>query len=136
MNDNIKTPRLKNLETYMLTHNRSNTYKVLLYSDLNKAQIYKMPCRDSPQREVEILMSFDYLNVFKPNENFLSKIEDKNIFMWEKNYLVLKQMMKSKNILQNMVLMILNSHLLTVKKTFISCYTKNIFLFKNMIIQH
>ena len=58
--------------------------------------------------KIEILMSFDYLNVFRPNEhtedyhigklnnaNFLFKIEDKKIFTWEKNYLVLKQMMKS-----------------------------------------
>ena len=40
---------------------------VLLFSALNKAQIYKMPHRDSPHHEIEILMSFDYLNVFKPN---------------------------------------------------------------------
>ena len=44
-------------------------------------------------------MSFDYLHVFGPDENnkdgnFLFKIEDKNIFTWEKAYLVLKQMMK------------------------------------------
>ena len=63
---------------------------VLLFTDLNKAQIYKMLYRDSPHREIEILMSFDYLNVFRPNEhtedyyirkpnneNFLFKIEDK-----------------------------------------------------------
>ena len=45
--------------------------------------------RDSPHLEIEILMSFDYLNVFRPNEHtedyhtrkpnnaiFLFKIED------------------------------------------------------------
>ena len=53
----------------MLTHNRFNTYLVLIFSDLNKAQIYKMPNRISPHQEIEILMSFDYLNVFKPNEH-------------------------------------------------------------------
>ena len=81
---------LNNPETYVLTHNRFNTYMVLLYSDLNKTQIYKMPYRDSPHQEIEILMSFYYLNVFKRNEhtedyhirkpnveNFLFKIEDK-----------------------------------------------------------
>ena len=42
---------------------------VLLFSDLNKGQIDKMPYRDSPHHEIEILMSFDYLNVFEPNEH-------------------------------------------------------------------
>ena len=91
MNDKIKTPGLSNPESYVLTHNRFNTYMVLLFIDLNKAQIYKMPYRDSPHHENEILMSFDYLRLFRPNEhsedyhirkpndeNFLFKVEDKN----------------------------------------------------------
>ena len=71
MNEEIvlETPELNNPETHVLTHKRFNTYMVLIFSDLNKAQIYKMPCRDSPHHEIEILMSFDYLNVFKPNEH-------------------------------------------------------------------
>ena len=90
MNDKIKTPRLNNLETYVLQHVKFFTYMVLLFTDLNKAQIYKMPCRDSPHHEIEILMKFDYLNVFRPNEHtevyyirkpniesFPFKIEDK-----------------------------------------------------------
>ena len=89
-------------EIYVLTDNRFNNYMVLTFTDLNKAQIYKIPYRDSPHHEIEILMSFDYLQLFRPNEhirdpnneNFLFKIEDKKIFMWEKNYLVLKQLMK------------------------------------------
>ena len=106
MNDKIKTPGLSNPESYVLTHSRINTYMVLLFSDLNKTQIYKIPYRDSPHHEIEILLSFDYLCLFKPyehtedchirkpnNENFLFKIEDKKIFMWENNYLVLKQTM-------------------------------------------
>ena len=49
-----------------------------------------MPYRNSPHQKIEILMSFNYLNVFKPNEhkedyrtrkpndqNFLFEIEDK-----------------------------------------------------------
>ena len=49
-----------------------------------------MPYRDSPHHEIEMLMSFDYLNLFRPKEhtedyhirkpnnaNFLFKIEDK-----------------------------------------------------------
>ena len=55
--------------------------------------------------------------------------------MWEKNYLVSKKMMKLKKILQNMDLTMLISHLLTVKKTFTSCYIENIFLFKNKKIR-
>ena len=98
MNDNIKTPGLNNPESYVLTHNRFNTYMVLFFSDLNKAQFYKMPYRDSPHREIEILMSFDYVWLFRPNEhnedyyirkrndkNFLIKIEDqKYIHVGEK----------------------------------------------------
>ena len=71
---------------------------VLIFSDLNKAQFYKVPYKDSPHHEIEILMSFDYLNVFKPNqhtedyhirkpndETFVFEIGDrKYIFIWEK----------------------------------------------------
>ena len=93
----LKTPGLNNPESYVLTHNRFNTYLVLIFSDLNKAQIYKMPYRDSPHHEIEILMSFDYLNVFGPDEdnkdgNFLFEVEDKkyvhvgeNLFSFETN---------------------------------------------------
>ena len=49
---------LDNPEVYMLTDNRFNTYVVLIFSDLNKAQIYKKPYRDSPHREIEIIISF------------------------------------------------------------------------------
>ena len=54
---------------------------LLLFSDLNKAQIYKMSYRHSPpHHEIEIPLSFDYLNVFKLNkhtEDFLIEIGDK-----------------------------------------------------------
>ena len=69
-----------------------------------------MPYRDCPHNEIEILMSFDYLNVFKPNEhtedchnkkpndeNFLFEIGNKmyfyvgvKIFSFEKNVLLVK----------------------------------------------
>ena len=101
---------MNNPETSVLTDNRFNTYMVLPFSDLNKAQIYKMPHRDSPHHEIEILMSFDYLNVFKSNEHtednhirkpnnefFLFKIEDKkyihvgeNLFSFETNDAIVK----------------------------------------------
>ena len=49
MNANLenKTPGLNNPETYVLTHNRFNTYMVLIFTDLKKAQVYKIPYRDS-----------------------------------------------------------------------------------------
>ena len=92
---NIKTPGLNNLGTYVL---KCNTYLVLIFTDLNKAQIYKMPYRNSSHQEIDILKSFDYLNVFKPNEhtedyhirrpnneNFLFEIGDKKyIYVGEK----------------------------------------------------
>ena len=124
----------------MLTQDRINTYFVLLFTDSKKAQIYKLPYRNSSQREIEILMSFDYLHVFgldenKKDGNFLFEIEKKYILMWEKNYLVLKQTMILKNIFHNMVITMLNSHLIAVKKTFTSCYIKNTFLLKNIKIR-
>ena len=98
MNDNLeKTPELNNPETYVLTHNRFNTYMVLIFSDLKKAQIYKIPYRNSPLQEIEIVMSFDYQHVFGPDENnkdgnFLFEIGDKkyvhvgeNLFSFETN---------------------------------------------------
>ena len=145
----IKTLELLNTETFVLTHNRFNTCMVLIFSDLNKAQSYKMPCRVGSRDELDMVMSFSYLNVFNPNEhtedyhvrkptdeNFLFEIEDKKIFMWEKKYLVLKQMMKLKNIFQNSVLTMSNSHMLMVRTTFTNCYIENRFLFKNMKLQY
>ena len=84
---------LDNPGTYVLTNNRFINYVVLIFTDLKKAQIYKIPYRDSPHREIEILMSFDYLHLFRPiehgvdydirkpnDENFLFKIEDKKYY--------------------------------------------------------
>ena len=65
----IKTPGLNNFENYVLTHNRFITYLVLIFSDLNETQLYKMPYRDSPHHEVEIILSFNHLILFKPNEH-------------------------------------------------------------------
>ena len=64
MNDEIKTPGLNNPETQVLTHNRVNTYRVLIFTDIKKAQIYKIPYRNSPHQEIAIVMSFDYLHFF------------------------------------------------------------------------
>ena len=80
----LKTPGLNNPETYVLTHNRFNTYMVLSFTDLKKAQIYKMLYRNSPHQEIEKVMSFDYLHLFGLDENnkdgnFLFEIEKKKI---------------------------------------------------------
>ena len=64
-----ETSELSNPETYVLTHNRFITCLVLLPSDLNKAEIYKMPYRDSSHDEIGIVMSLKYLNLFEPNEH-------------------------------------------------------------------
>ena len=71
---------------------------VLIFNDLNKAQIYKKPYRDSSHHEIEIVMSFNCLNVFKTIEHtedyhirkpndvvFRFQIEDKkDIYVGEK----------------------------------------------------
>ena len=85
-----KTIRLNSPETYVLTDNRFNIYMVLIFTDFKKAQIYKIPYRNSPHQKIEILMSFDYLHFVRPNEhsedyrvrkphneNCLFEIEDK-----------------------------------------------------------
>ena len=74
----------------MLTHNRIITHLVLIFSNLNKAQIYKMPYRGSPYHDFEKVMIYICSNVFKPiehkedyvitkpnNENFPFEIGDK-----------------------------------------------------------
>ena len=60
---------LNNPETCVLTDNGFNVYMVLIFTDLKKAQIFKLPYRNSPHRKIEILMSFDYLHLFRPNEH-------------------------------------------------------------------
>ena len=83
---------------------------ILIFSDLNKAQIYEMPYRDSPHHEHDTHMSFHYLKLFKPNEhtedyhirepngeNFLFHVKEKEyVCLGDKaiNEIVLKQMKK------------------------------------------
>ena len=75
---------LNNPETYVLTDIRFNNYMVLTFSDSNKAQIYKIPYRYSPHLEIEILMSFEYLHLFRPNEHtedyYIRKPNNENFF--------------------------------------------------------
>ena len=86
MNDKIETPGLSNLESYVLKYAGFNTYMVVVFTDLNKAHIYKMPYRDSPHQEIEILMSFDYLHLFRPNEHtedYHIRKTNKEIFLFQ-----------------------------------------------------
>ena len=72
---------------------------VLIFSDSNKLQTYKNPDRESPNHEIEEIMSSNSLNLPKPkkyteDKNFLFESEDKQHFLREKFQLVLKQMIK------------------------------------------
>ena len=53
-----KTAGLNNPENCVLKHNRFITYMVLIFSDSNKAQVNKMPYRDSPHQKIEIVYEF------------------------------------------------------------------------------
>ena len=64
-----KTPVLTDTETYVLLHNIFITYLVLIFTDLNKAKIFKIPYKDSPNYGIEIVMSFSYLNLLKAKEH-------------------------------------------------------------------
>ena len=86
----IKTSALKKPEAYILTHNRLKIYMLLIYDGLNKAQIYKLQCRVSPYKEIETLTSFDYLNVFKPNEltdHYLNRVANNENFLFDVKYI-------------------------------------------------
>ena len=78
----FKTPGLINPKHYVLTDITFNTNMVLIFSDINEGQIYKMRYKDNPHFEIEKVMSFDSLNVFKPNEQtedyHIRKPNDKN----------------------------------------------------------
>ena len=81
-----RTPGLINPETYVLTHNHFTTFRVLIFNDLIKAQIYKVPYRDSPHHDIEKVMFSNHLNLFKPNEHtedyYIRKSNDE-IFLFE-----------------------------------------------------
>ena len=100
MDDKIKRNYTwkNNHEIQTLADNRFKSYMVLIFSDSNKAQIYKKPHRDSVHPEIGIQMNFKNLNLFqqyehtedyhirKPNDKiFYSKLKIKKIIMWEKN---------------------------------------------------
>ena len=63
-----RTPGLNNPETHVLTHNRLNTYLVLIFTDLKKTQTYKIPYRNSHHQEIDIVTKIDYQHLFKPIE--------------------------------------------------------------------
>ena len=80
----LKTPVLNNPETYVITHNRFNTYMVLIFDDLKKAQISKMPYKNSPHQEIEkvliICMCSGRMKVTEMRIFYL-KLRIKNIFI-------------------------------------------------------
>ena len=58
---------------------------VLIFSNSNKTQVYKMPCRKGPHHETEILMNPNYLNLLKPNEHpedfYNRRLNDKKLLL-------------------------------------------------------
>ena len=48
---------MNNPETYVLTHIGFTTFLVLIFTDLNKAQILKMQKRDNPHHEINYIPS-------------------------------------------------------------------------------
>ena len=141
MNDNLeKTPGLNNPETYVLTHNRFITYMVLIFADLKKAQIYKMPYRNSPHQEIEIVMSFDYLHVFGPDEdnkdgNFLFEIEDKKYVHVGENLFSFETSDEIKDYFSEHGNNVVKYTYAYGKENIYFMLHKNIFLFKNMKIR-
>ena len=122
---------------------------VSIFTDLKKAQLYKMPYRNSPHQEIEMVTKIDYQHLFKPfdlvkktharivnDENFLFKIEDKKyFFLLEKMYIILKQLMILMNVFQKPVIMMLNILLLSLKKIYITWQIRSILLVKNLKIR-
>ena len=147
-NHDIETPGLNNPETYVLTNNRLNTNMVSISSDLNKAPIYKMPYRNSPHDEIEIVMKFNYLNVFKPDEHtedyHIRKPNDEN-FLFEsgdKKYIYVGEKVfsfETNDIIVNYSLDLgftdIKFPYAYVEENVYFMLIKNIFLFKNMTLQ-
>ena len=93
-----------------------------------------MPYRDSPYQKIKTFISFNYLNLFKPNEhtegynirkpnydNILSKIADERKIFAGKFFISFGtnvKIVKCSSELGFTVLTILNTRLLTVRKIF------------------
>ena len=89
---------MNNPETFVVTHNRFIIFLIIIFIDINEAQIYGKPLRDIPHHEIETFMTLNYPNLFGPIEhtedlynrgpndkNFPIEIEDKKyIFVGEK----------------------------------------------------
>ena len=131
---------LNNPETYVLTHNRFSTYMALIFTDSKKAQIYKIQHRKSRHQEIEIVMSFDYLHVFGPDENdkdgnFLFEIENKKYIHVGEKVISFETNDEIEKRFTELDLNDVKFPYAYGKKIFNSCYLKNIFLFKNMKIR-
>ena len=103
---------MNNPENHVLTYNRFKTYMVLIFTDLKKTQIYKIPYKNSPHQEIEIVTKFDYQQLFKPfdldketDANFLFKIEDKKYIYVGDKVFSFETVVILKNIFQKLVIM-------------------------------
>ena len=52
-----------------MTRNRFNTYLVVIFTNENRAQVYKMVCKDIPKNEFELVMTFNFINLFRPKDH-------------------------------------------------------------------
>ena len=61
----------------------------LIFSVSGISQIYEMPMRDNPHHEIEILMSFNYLTLFKAKKHtedyHIRKPDDENVLFETEN---------------------------------------------------
>ena len=102
MNDKFKTPGLNNPETNVLTHNRYNTYMVLIFTDLKRLKLIECHIETVLIKKLKWLQNFiiniyldlldlkkEYMLEKKLTKTSYSKLKIKNIFMWEKKYLLL-----------------------------------------------
>ena len=62
-------------EIFLLTHNRFNTYMVLIFNDEKEARTHEKPSRYSKHRELEKLVKVVFLIMFKT--------DDKSSFLFE-----------------------------------------------------
>ena len=66
---NIKALGFNNPKTYVLTHSRFNIFMVFIFWWFKKKLKYmKRPRKVASHFEIEILMSYNYFNMFEPNE--------------------------------------------------------------------
>ena len=139
---------VNNPETHVLTHNIFNTYMVLIFTDLKKAQIYKMPYRNSHHQEIEIVTKIDYQHLFRPfgldektharketNENFLFKNADKKNFYVGEKIFTFKTIDDIEEYFSESKYNDVKYPFALSNENIITCYIKNMLLLKNLTIR-